>query len=437
MARLSAWGRLDAPSHRLVAFDARDQGRAALALGSGEYGLAFGMGRSYGDVCLNPDGVLWQMRGMDRCLAFDPLTGDLHCESGILLRDIQRIFVPMGWMLPVTPGTQLVTLGGAIANDVHGKNHHKAGTFGHHVRHLRLLRTDGEVIECGPELQRSWFEATVGGLGLTGVMTDAVVRLQKIPGPWLDTEVEVYPDLDAFFALSQQAETDWTHTVSWVDCMSRQGVRGVFMRGRFSPHSEQTVLGDTGKKGMTVPFTPPFALFNRLTLRPMNAAYYHLHKHRTGSARSHYIPYFYPLDNLQEWNRIYGPRGFYQYQCVIPGVHGRDVVNALMTAIRQAGEGSFLAVLKTFGALPSLGMLSFPREGVTLALDFPNRGKVTQQLFARLDAIVLEAGGRLYPAKDARMSSAMFEAGYDRIQQFHTFRDPGIRSGFSCRVMGY
>jgi FAD/FMN-containing dehydrogenase len=391
------------------------------------------MGRSYGDVCLNPEGTLWVTTGLDHFIAFDDSTGRLVCEAGALLRDIQRLVIPRGWILPVTPGTQLVTVGGAIANDVHGKNHHVLGSFGDHVQNLTLIRTDGEVIQCGPHEQADWFAATVGGLGLTGVITQAEIQLRRVAGPWLDTETVPYANLDEFSQLADDSEADWEHTVSWIDCITGGGGRGLFMRGNPTNVGERPA--PHGRK-LTMPIVPPVSLVNRLSLRPFNMAYYHLKKWQAGRAIAHYEPFFYPLDNLLEWNRMYGPKGFFQYQSVVPREVAQDAVQAMLKEIARSGDGSFLAVLKTFGNRQPVGMLSFPQPGVTLALDFPNHGERTHKLFERLDAIVREAKGRIYLAKDARMPRELFEAGYPRLPEFMKYRDPGISSGLSRRLMG-
>ncbi len=219
MRAVSSWGRLEAAQHAWVALADLPQAGARLPRATGP-GLAYGNGRSYGDVCLNPGGTLWHTGGLDRFIAFDPQTGHLACEAGVLLRDILRLMIPRGWTLPVTPGTHLVTVGGAIANDVHGKNHHRAGCFGDHVAQLSLLRTDGERIDCGPAERADWFAATVGGLGLTGVITQAVLKLRRTPGPWLYTESLPYASLAEFFALADSSQAGWEHTVSWIDCMA-------------------------------------------------------------------------------------------------------------------------------------------------------------------------------------------------------------------------
>ena len=430
MVAVSSWGRLGSFEHEVISLSDRLQ--VATQLKATRAGIAHGMGRSYGDACLNPNGLLWKTINLDRFISFDENSGRLSCEAGVLLRDIQQLTIPRGWILPVTPGTQLVTVGGAIANDVHGKNHHIVGSFGDHIKLLKLIRTDGTVIECGPDLLSDWFAATLGGLGLTGVITEVDIQLRRVSGPWLDTETLPFVNLDEFFQLADASEANWEHTVSWIDCVSKNG-RGLFMRG--NPAEGETHQEPKVRK-LTMPFVPPFSLVNKLTLQPFNWAYFNLKKRQAGKAISHYESFFYPLDNLLEWNRMYGPRGFYQYQCVVPRAVGSDAVQALLKEIAKSGEGSFLTVLKTFGNRQPLGMLSFPQPGVTLALDFPNKGKKTLMLFERLDAIVHEAKGRLYLAKDARMPRDLFEAGYPRLTEFLHYRDTGMSSALSLRLMG-
>lgn len=428
--KLRSWGRLSSEPHQAIALS--EPSRVPEEIRGAQPGIAYGHGRSYGDVCLNPGSPVWLTRGLDRLIHFDEEHGRLTCGAGVLLRDIQRLQVPRGWMLPVCPGTQLVTVGGAIANDVHGKSHHSAGSFGHHVRNLQLVRTTGERIVCGPDQNPQWFAATVGGLGLTGVIVQAELQLRRVPSPWINAQTLPYTSLSEFFELSAASAQHWEYTVSWIDCLSRRG-RGLFMQGNHADTGERPL---PRPHTMTMPIEPPLSLVNKLSLRAFNWAYFNLNKGRTQPGIVHYEPFFFPLDNLLAWNRMYGPRGFYQYQSVVPMDVGHDAVKAMLGAISASGEGSFLAVLKTFGERPSPGLLSFPVPGVTLALDFPNRGDRTLRLFDRLDAIVKEAGGRLYPAKDARMPRAMFEAGYPQLPAFLPFRDPGISSALSRRLLG-
>ena len=446
MKRVRAWGRLSNDLHNVHALTDRTQ--VAHALKMHQSGLAYGNGRSYGDVCLNPNGNLWNTTGLNKLITFNETTGRLVCEAGVLLRDIQRLFVPRGWMLAVTPGTQLITVGGAIANDVHGKNHHAVGSFGDHVLGLTLARTTGEVLiwdwANAPELM----SATVGGMGLTGVVVTVELQLRWVGSPWLRTETIPYQGLIEFFELADGSEQDWEHTVSWIDCLSGKTPRGIFMRANHIPAQESAdmpslsatlIAQQRHMQGtpLNIPFVPPFSLVNALSLKPFNIAYYQLQKMKRRFDVVHYEPFFYPLDNLQNWNRMYGPRGFYQYQSVIPREVGHLAIQAMLDAITVSGEGSFLAVLKTFGNRESKGMMSFPQPGVTLALDFPNRGERTIKLLEQLDAIVLQAKGRLYMAKDARMPRDLFKLGYPSLSKFAAHRDVGISSAMSRRLMEY
>lgn len=431
MRAVSSWGLLTKDPHTVVPLS--DLRTAAGRLKADGPGIPYGAGRSYGDVDLNRGGVVWDTRGLDRFVSFDSTTGILVCEAGVLLKDIQDLTMPRGWKLAVTPGTQLVTVGGAIANDIHGKNHHSEGTFAHHVQRLTLLRTDGELIECGPDLEPEWFAATVGGMGLTGVVLTAQLQLQRVRGPWIDAEDVVFESIEEFFTLSDESDLSWKYSVSWIDCTTGGGRRGIFSRGN---PSEETREAKRRELPLGIPLTPPISMVNGLTLRAFNKAYFAMKKARSGRSVVDYRSFFYPLDGIVNWNRMYGPSGFFQYQSVIPREGAVEATKEMLGEIAASGDGSFLGVLKTFGDIPSIGMLSFPKPGVTLALDFPNRGERTEALFRRLDAIVDSVGGRLYAAKDARMSREMFERGYPRLSEFEYYRDPGISSELSRRLMG-
>ncbi|MCB1735479.1 MAG: FAD-binding oxidoreductase [Gammaproteobacteria bacterium] len=397
--------------------------------------LAHGLGRSYGDVCLNEGGTLLRTRSMDHFIAFDRASGRLRAEAGVSLKDILDLVIPQGWFLPVTPGTRFVTLGGAIANDVHGKNHHVMGNFGHHVTDLELLRSDGRRLHCNREQNADWLYATIGGLGLTGLITWAEIQLVPISNPFMITENIRFRNLDGFWEQDAAVDAGWPYTVSWVDCAAtgKQRGRGVFMVGQHAP--VQPDLPSWKERAPTFPIDPPMSFINGVSLRAFNFAYYHRSLPK-GVTLQHHVPFFYPLDGLLEWNRIYGRRGFYQYQCVLPPEASREGIDALLQRIAASRTGSFLAVLKMFGDIPSLGMMSFPRAGATLALDFPNLGDRTHALFAELDAVVRDCGGRLYPAKDARMSTEMFRLSCPRWQEFSAFIDPRFSSSFWRRVNG-
>lgn len=440
--KATSWGRLSHDPHHAIAL--ADHRSLSARIQCQLPGISYGMGRSYGDVCLNPGGTLWQTRNMSRFISFDEHTGLLCCEAGVILKEIQDCFVPRGWMLAVTPGTQLVTVGGAIANDVHGKNHHVMGTFGEHVTSFRLERTDGSSLDCSREQHTAMFRATIGGLGLTGVISRVQLQLRRIDNPWLLTDTATFSNLDEFFALADESESDWEHTVSWIDCLAGPQTRGIFMRANHASDTNLKALPDGQRPahktrrnaGINMPVTPPLSLVNKLSLRPFNAAYFALNARKVGPGLAHYESFFYPLDKIHNWNRMYGRRGFYQYQCVVPRDTARPAIADLLAVIAAAGEGSFLAVLKTFADKPAAGLLSFPMAGATLALDFPNKGAQTERLFARLDNVVTDAGGRLYAAKDARMPAQMFAAGYPASAQFVKFRDPGISSAMSRRLLG-
>jgi FAD/FMN-containing dehydrogenase len=353
----------------------------------------------------------------------------------VLLADILRLVVPHGWFVPVTPGTKFVTIGGAIANDVHGKNHHHTGTFARHVRRLELLRSDGQRIACSATENPDWFAATTGGLGLTGAVTQAEIQLRRIASPLMDVETIRFSNLDEFLALCAESDDEFEYTVAWIDCLGKGRRLGRGLLQRANHAQGPSTSAHTRQAQRSIPFTPPFSLVNAASLRLFNTAYYHRQRGARQRSIVRYEPFFYPLDNLLHWNRLYGPRGLYQYQCVIPMESGRDATEALLGTIARSGLGSMLAVLKLFGSLSSPSMLSFPRQGITLALDFPNRGERLERLFKELDNIVQDADGRLYPAKDGRMPGALFRAGYPRWSEFVRFIDPRCSSSFWRRVM--
>jgi FAD/FMN-containing dehydrogenase len=397
--------------------------------------LPYGLGRSYGDSCLNDGGVLIETTRLDHFIEFDGADGRIRCEAGVSLAEILEMTVPQGWFLPVTPGTKFVTVGGALANDVHGKNHHGAGTFGRFVTRFELLRSDGSRVICSPEENSDMFCATIGGLGLTGLMTWVEFRLRRIEGPGIDFESVRFDNLDEFFEVATDSDSRFEYTVAWVDCLAQDPHlgRGIFMRGN---HAPATNGGEPSppRLRLSVPVYAPGLLLNRWTLKTFNSLYHNRQRQKTVQRLTHYDPFFYPLDSIHGWNRLYGRRGFMQYQCVVPHEGGRESVRALFTRISAAGEGSFLAVLKIFGSLPSPGMMSFPVPGVTLALDFANRGRRTLGLLEELDSIVRRHHGRVYPAKDARMSPQSFQIYYPDWREFARFIDPAFSSGFWRRV---
>jgi L-gulonolactone oxidase len=429
-ADIVSWGRVDRLPQYWARPHFRDQLGELLRDPTWPDKLAIGLRRSYGDSCLNSAGALIETTGLDRLIAFDPQSGRLCGEAGVSLSEALKLVVPHGWFLPTTPGTRFVTLAGAVANDVHGKNHHKVGPFGANVLALGLKRSDGGVI-VSPQAQPGLFRATIGGLGLTGVIEWVEIALVPIASSLLDVEIMPFGNLDEFWSLAAESVGSHEHTVAWIDCTTGRG-RGVFTRanwassGGFAPHSDRSLRA--------VPFEFPRFALNRLSVRAFNEFYYRLHKMRAARQTQDYQTYFYPLDSIRGWNRLYGDRGMRQYQCVIPRGEERVALPALLAEIAQTGQGSFLAVLKTFGDRPSPGLLSFPRPGTTLALDFPNRGGETLSLMGRLDAIVREAKGALYPAKDGRMPADMFRLSFPQWETLARLKDPAMSSDFWRRV---
>lgn len=401
------------------------------ARASGSTTLAFGNGRSYGDSCLAASDRVLLARPLDRFLGFDAVEGVISAEGGVTLDEVLRLVVPHGWFLPVTPGTKYATLGGAVANDVHGKNHHLRGTFGRHLLRFGLVRSDRGRLVCSPAENADLFAATIGGLGLTGIVEWVELRLARIASSRIDAVVQRFGDLDEFFALSDELDHRHEFCVSWVDCAGRAAGRGIYSAGDFAADGP---LAYEAPPARTVPFTPPVSLVNPLSLRAFNFAYWHASPLWRTEARSGYEPFFYPLDAVRHWNRVYGRRGFQQYQCLIPEACAKPAVRALLDAIAESGTGSFLAVLKRCGDLASPGLMSFPAAGTTLALDFPQHARLDAALFPRLDAIVREAGGRIYPAKDAHMSGEDFRAAYPDWQRVEALRDPVLMSRFWQRV---
>jgi FAD/FMN-containing dehydrogenase len=443
-----SWGRVVRARHWPVRLFWRDEGLGE-GLGDGLAGLPagltllpHGLGRTYGDGCLNDGGVLLLTRGLDRFIAFDAATGVLRCEAGVSLAEILRLVLPYGWFLPVTPGTMQVTVGGAIANDVHGKNHHRTGTLGRFVRAFELVRSDGRAV-CTPTEHPELFCATIGGLGLTGLVTWAELQLVRIPSAFVDAETVKLRGLDEFFALQAEADRRFAYTVAWIDCLAAGSSlgRGHLLCGNHANVGERSEgLSGSGRRArvgaprLRFPCDAPSWLLNPLSIRLFNTLYFHRQVRRVARARVRLGPFFYPLDVVSDWNRAYGRAGLFQYQCAVPPAAMREAIRALLEEIARSRQASFLAVLKTFGELTSPGMLSFPRPGATLSLDFANRGETTLALFRRLDAIVREAGGALYPAKDACMTGEQFRRQYPAWEEFARHVDPRFSSSFWRRV---
>jgi FAD/FMN-containing dehydrogenase len=432
-APLQSFGRTFAPAPRAIG---AAEAIGLLRSGRAEPGslLAYGNGRSYGDSCLNTAGTLIDMRRTNRILSFDPRTGVIEAEAGALLSDIIAHAAPYGFFPPVLPGTQFVTLGGAIANDVHGKNHHRRGTFGAHVEALTLLRSNGTEYRCTPTRNVGLYEATIGGMGLTGLILSASVRLMRVDSLDIEEKVTRFGSLDAFFDLAEAADAENEYAVAWIDQLasgSKAG-RGLLMTGNHARHGARAA-GHAGAR-LAVPFQPPVNVLGTPFLKLFNLAY---RSRKGASKRPRTAPYqgfFFPLDGVRDWNRLYGPQGLHQHQSVVPDGDARMTIAALLDHARKAGQGSFLTVLKRFGPKPSPGFVSFPRPGYTLTLDFPNRGKATLDLLDGLDRIAVEAGGAVNPYKDGRMSAEVFAASFPSWPLLEAARDPAFMSAFWART---
>jgi FAD/FMN-containing dehydrogenase len=395
--------------------------------------LPYGNGRSYGDSCLAATDRVIYLGKLNRFIDADWTSGVLRAEAGVTLGEVLSVAVARGWMLPVTPGTQFATLGGAVANDVHGKNHHLRGTFGRHVRRFSLLRSDRPRVECACGENDALFRATIGGLGLTGVIEWIEIQLMPIRSSCIALSRVRFGNLSEFFALSDAFDREHEYGVAWVDCLGeKQNLgRGVYFSG---DHATDNDFSTPGRRKHRVPFTPPCSPVNRYTLKAFNAFYFGRQPRQVEHGKVDFERFFYPLDAIQDWNRLYGRRGFQQYQCVVPEATASDSLTEILSTISRSGTGSFLAVLKRCGGLVSPGLLSFPMPGTSLALDFPQRDQRNEALFSRLDAIVRQAGGRQYPAKDAHMSSEDFRAAYPQWHELERQRDPALMSRFWKRT---
>jgi FAD/FMN-containing dehydrogenase len=409
--------------------------------GDGSY-LPYGNGRSYGDTCLNDGGTVIDCRGLDRLIEFDEQQGLLKAEAGVLLSDMLPRILPKGWFLPVTPGTKYVTLGGAIANDVHGKNHHKAGTFGCHVRALELLRSDGTRLTCSPTENPDWFAATVGGMGLTGVITWAEIALRPVTSAYMDAETVRFGSLDEFIELSNVSDEPYDYSVAWFDTLARGSKfgRGLFSRANHAldpdgalAQDAKAAAGDRGAR-LSIPFEPAVPVVNRLSIRAFNTLYFRKQLSSSKRGRVFFDPFFYPLDGIAHWPRLYGRNGFVQHQCVIPFANARQSIHDLLMTCDRQDAASFLTVLKAFGRQTSPGYLSFPRPGITMTLDFPFKGERTLKLLTDLDEIVANAGGAVNPYKDGRMSAHSYQTFFPGWDKILPFVDPKFSSGFWRRV---
>lgn len=411
---LDGWGRWPRRRCRVARPAAPDLAAQALDRPTA---IARGLGRGYGDCAMNPELTVSTAR-LNRFLAFDTEAAEMTAEAGVSLAEIIATFLPRGFFPAVTPGSKFVTLGGAIAADVHGKNHHREGAFGEHVAWLDLLGGDGRIRRCSAQENPALFRATLGGMGLTGVVLRAAIRLKRVESAWIAQRTIVAPDLDAAIA-AFETNLDATYSVAWIDCLAAGASRGrslVYLgehatRAQLPADRVADPFAIRSRPALTAPMDAPSWALNRWSVRAFNHVYFAAGRRAPNKVLVDWDRYFYPLDALRRWNRIYGARGFAQYQCALPLAVARDALVEQLDAIAAAGLGSFLAVLKRFGVGAPDRPLSFPIEGYTLALDFPLTGAALT-LMDRLDDITLAAGGRLYLAKDSRMTQGMFEAGY-------------------------
>lgn len=412
MTELHGWGRY--PRLAAVVSEPASPFDCSASLAAGRPLIARGMGRSYGDSALGAN--VLSTRRLDRFRAFDTGSGELACDAGVSLDEILRVALPRGWFLPVTPGTRFVSVGGAVASDVHGKDHHVNGTFGAHVREIELLLGNGERVAASPTHNADLFRATCGGMGLTGVILGVRLQLRAVASSEIVQTSRRLPGLEALLAALDTADAS-TYSVAWLDTTDAAG-RGVLLSGEHAPDGTLEV---PQRKSLRVPMDAPSALLNPWTARAFNLLHYRRAPARARQDRVGLLPFFYPLDGLADWNRLYGRGGFLQYQFVVPREPGPRALREVLDTIAASGETAFLSVLKKFGPAND-HLLSFPMEGYTLALDF----KATPGVFAlleRLDAIVLAHGGRLYLAKDARMSEATFKRSHGCWEQFEAVRE--------------
>ena len=422
--RLSGWGRFPVEECRVFRPEKRREVLPYLLSRQNSPYIGRGLGRSYGDAAINGGAGVIDFSRQNRMIAFDPATGMLECEAGVSLAEIVEAFVPRGFFPSVMPGTKFVTVGGAIANDVHGKNHHKDGSFSQFVESFQLLTASGETMCCSRENNPDVFWATAGGIGLTGLILSARLELQRVETAYVKADYLRATCLDEVLSAISKSDDQYKYSVAWVDCLAKGAHlgRSVLMRGNFATAGDMrgrsNPLGPKRKREKTIPFDFPQVALNPLSIRAFNELYYFLHPSRTGKL-VYYDDYFCPLDSILQWNRLYGKRGFAQYQVTYPPDDSGGLVE-LLEKLSRSSCASFLAVLKRLGP-GNPGLLSYPREGYTLTLDIPMRPDLIGFL-RELDRSVLDHGGRLYCAKDAAMLPETFAAMYPRLDEFRQIK---------------
>ncbi|MGE0326850.1 MAG: FAD-binding oxidoreductase [Polyangiaceae bacterium] len=431
---LTSWGRMTAVG-REVSHERLEEATHGAA-------LARGMARSYGDASLPaaPVDRLASTLMANRVLGFCNETGKLRAESGLTLADLNRLFLPRGWFTPVSPGTQFVTLGGMVASDVHGKNHHRDGCFGAHLTALRVRLGDGDIVDCSPEEHSDLFYGCIGGMGLLGHILEVEFSLRAIPSGWIRAETRRVDHLADFLSALAEGASRWPYTMGWIDCLSGQARlgRGVLIAGEWAGTAPGT--GERARRPVRFPFDLPAGVLNRYTARAFNAAFFRSHPAGVSQNRSSPEPFFYPLDRVLDWNRAYGKRGFTQYQCVLPRAAGPEAVHEFMRRMVETQSSSPLCVIKDCGP-EGKGVLSFPLEGTSIAADMQITAE-TKRIVQQLNDFVIAVGGRIYLTKDQFTTRQAFAAMEPRLGAFNALRerwDPNrrLRSALSQRLLEY
>ena len=394
--------------------------------------LTYGNGRSYGDVCQN--NFLINLESLDKFIEIDQETNTLTCSANLTLKEILKEIIPLGYFLPVVPGTQNVTIGGAIANDIHGKNHHTAGSFGNYVKEMELLRSDIGKIICDNSNHSSLFYSTIGGLGLTGIILSVKIELKKISSKKIRSISKTFKSFEEYVSLNKEIENKFEYCVGWVDLLNirKKQFRGIILAGNHLEEDNDEISVKNNLE-FNFPLVPSFSLVNKLSLYFLNYFYFYTGK-RKSEKITNYKGFFFPLDIVNYWNKAYGKKGFFQYQFVVPNENANNFFREFVNELKNCNETPALTVLKSFGPVPSLGTISFPREGVTMAIDFPNKGIGTLNFMRALDDIVIKNNGALYPAKDARMSKNTFIKSFPNHNKFKENIDPKMTSFFWERV---
>lgn len=431
---VQSWGRILNLTH-----DQKNIQKDDLQFASGNENLStfHAGGRSYGDSCLNNGGLILKTSSFDNILGFNPLTGIIKVESGVTISDMCDFTFPQGWVLPVVPGSKYVTIGGAVAHDVHGKNHSRSGSFGTHILRICLVRSDGETLILSATQNKELFAVTISGLGLTGFIQWIEIQLCSVDTPYLDVEHIKFTKPEQYFELSDDS-TQWPYMVGWLDLSAGKEHfgRGIFTRAR---HVSSISQHQKANRNINLNITPsmgvPSVLINRLTSKAFNFLYYHRPKSKF-TGLEYFDDFHFPLDRIQNWNRLLGNRGFYQHHCMLPHDCAQEVFVEILTHVRRSSEVPMLAVIKTHGQETSPGLNSFCFKGYGLAIDFANRGISTFNFLQALNQLVTMKGGRMYPAKDQTMRAEEFKIGYPNWKMIERYRDPELTSAFWQRVSG-